>query len=60
MLRRRNIPFCHLTGANDLSMMVCLGFPEQLVRWVMMCVTTVSYSIVVNGELLPPSRPVKD
>ncbi|XP_060190282.1 uncharacterized protein LOC132619370 [Lycium barbarum] len=29
-----------------------LGFPEQMVRWIMLCVQTVSYSFQINGILL--------
>ena len=28
-----------------------LGFPEMFVQWVMKCVKTVNYSIVVNGQI---------
>lgn len=28
-----------------------LCFPTQFIRWVMVCVTTVHFSIMVNGEL---------
>lgn len=38
-------------------MLLCLGFPELFVGWVLKCVTTVLYSILVNGE---PSSPFKD
>ena len=27
-----------------------LGFPEMFVQWTMKCITTVNYSIVVNGQ----------
>ena len=28
-----------------------LGFPEMFVKWIMKCVKTVNYSIVVNGQI---------
>lgn len=31
-----------------------LGFPHQFVGWVITCLTTVSYQICLNGELLAP------
>lgn len=37
-------------------MLLYLGFPIKLVQWVMMCVSMVTYSIVVNGEPLSPLR----
>lgn len=33
-------------------------FPEIWVNWIMQCVTTVSYSILVNGEPSPPFKPM--
>lgn len=27
-----------------------MGFSEMWIRWIMLCVTTVSYSICFNGE----------
>lgn len=38
------------------SVMAELGFPTKFLTWVMACVSTVSYSVVVNGV---PSRPFK-
>lgn len=32
------------------QIMSALGFPNQFVGWIMMCITTVSYSIMVNGK----------
>ena len=32
------------------QVMFGLGFPEMFVQWTMKCVTTVNYSIVVNGQ----------
>ncbi|XP_050212716.1 uncharacterized protein LOC126664387 [Mercurialis annua] len=40
-------------------MMLVLGFPLQWISWIMKCVTTVSYSIIINGEpkgFFRPSR----
>ncbi|XP_060170738.1 uncharacterized protein LOC132601681 [Lycium barbarum] len=31
-----------------------LGFPYKFVRWVLECVSTVSYSLLINGELTTP------
>ncbi|XP_010687394.1 uncharacterized protein LOC104901504 [Beta vulgaris subsp. vulgaris] len=36
------------------SMMLELGFPQPFVSWVMACVTSVSYSIMLNGK---PGKP---
>ena len=33
------------------QIMYGLGFPERFVQWVMNCVKTVNYSIVVNGQV---------
>ncbi|XP_060185254.1 uncharacterized protein LOC132614743 [Lycium barbarum] len=34
--------------------MLELGFPKRFQDWVLLCVKTVSYSIIVNGEPAPP------
>lgn len=31
--------------------MVELGFPKQFITWVLECVQTVNYTILINGEL---------
>lgn len=31
-----------------------LGFPMKFISWIMECVQTVNYSIVVNGEFTEP------
>lgn len=31
-----------------------LGFPLRYINWIMICVTTVSYSFNVNGEITLP------
>ncbi|XP_019230433.1 PREDICTED: uncharacterized protein LOC109211357 [Nicotiana attenuata] len=36
------------------QVMRLLGIPEKFVKWVMICISTVSYSIIVNGR---PSKP---
>ncbi|XP_056688631.1 uncharacterized protein [Spinacia oleracea] len=33
-----------------------LGFPDKFVKWIMQCLNTVSYSILVNGS---PSTPIQ-
>lgn len=33
-----------------------LGFPIKFVRWVMECVQTVSYSLLINGAPTPPFK----
>lgn len=38
------------------EMLVSLGFPGQFMDWIMKCVTTMSYSILVNGEPAPPFK----
>ncbi|XP_019256292.1 PREDICTED: uncharacterized protein LOC109234680 [Nicotiana attenuata] len=35
-------------------MLADLGFPKKFIHWVMECVTTVSYSLVLNGGLTKP------
>ncbi|KAH0698461.1 hypothetical protein KY284_012676 [Solanum tuberosum] len=36
------------------QVMAELGFPHRFIKWVMTCVKTVSYSIVINGEHSSP------
>ena len=36
------------------AIMLKMGFATQWVNWMMLCVTTVSYKISVNGELVGP------
>lgn len=36
------------------QMMVELGFPYRYIQWVMVCLTTVSHIINVNGEVTEP------
>jgi len=31
-----------------------LNFPEIFVRWIMVCISTVTYSILINGRLTDP------
>ncbi|XP_056688098.1 uncharacterized protein [Spinacia oleracea] len=38
------------------DLMLGLGFPECFVGWVMACITTVSYSILINGSPTLPFR----
>lgn len=38
------------------QIMSALGFPEQFVGWIMMCIDTVSDSLLVNGK---PTEPFK-
>lgn len=35
-------------------MLAELGFPGMFIQWVMACVTTVSYALLINGELTKP------
>ena len=37
--------------------MLKMGFAARWVEWIMLCVSTVTYTIVVNGELLGPIKP---
>eukprot|EP00494_Astrolonche_serrata_P020755 UN20984 len=39
------------------QMMQCLGFSEDWLSLVMKCVSSVSFQVEVNGELLPYFRP---
>ncbi|XP_060216478.1 secreted RxLR effector protein 78-like [Lycium barbarum] len=36
------------------SMMAELGFPYKFIKWTMECISTVSYSLVINGGLAKP------
>lgn len=31
-----------------------LAFPEQFIRWIMTCMETVTYTIMINGALTKP------
>lgn len=33
-----------------------LGFPAKMIKWIMECITTVSYSILLNGMPYDPFR----
>lgn len=37
-------------------LMLALGFPNQFVKWIMVCLNTVSYSFNINGELTKPFK----
>ncbi|XP_074328182.1 uncharacterized protein LOC141666094 [Apium graveolens] len=39
--------------------MVSMGFSEKWIKWVMLCVTTVSYSISFQGSLIGPIIPTR-
>lgn len=36
------------------QILVSLNFPEKFVNWIMTCVSSVSYSILINGKPSPP------
>lgn len=38
------------------QVMIEIGFPDQVINWIMECVQTVSYSILVNDEPLNLSK----
>src|SRR3954465_8131853 len=38
-------------------MLISLGFVERWVHWMMMCVTSVHYSILVNTDRVGPIQP---
>ncbi|XP_070057679.1 uncharacterized protein [Nicotiana tomentosiformis] len=42
------------------QMLTELSFPQKFIRWVMECVTTVNYSIVINGGSTPPFDAAED
>ncbi|XP_010691902.1 uncharacterized protein LOC104905150 [Beta vulgaris subsp. vulgaris] len=35
-------------------MLLEIGFPQQFINWIMMCVTSVNYTILINGVPSPP------
>lgn len=37
--------------------MLQMGFDRQWVQWIMMCVETVDYSVIVNNEMVGPIIP---
>jgi len=37
--------------------MVKMGFSEKWIKWIMLCVETVNYSVIVNGEVVGPIVP---
>jgi len=39
------------------EVMLKMGFDSKWVRWIMMCVETVDYSVIVNNELVGPIIP---
>ncbi|XP_074352234.1 uncharacterized protein LOC141691390 [Apium graveolens] len=41
------------------SRMINMGFLEKWIKWVMLCVTTVSYSISFQGSLIGPMVPTR-
>lgn len=36
------------------QLMVAMGFPAKFINWIMKCVTTVTYSLLLNGGLTKP------
>lgn len=41
------------------EVMLQMGFDSQWVRWIMMCVETVDYSVIVNNEVVGPIIPCR-
>ncbi|KAL4619828.1 hypothetical protein ACB092_06G108800 [Castanea dentata] len=41
----------------DINIMTKLGFPERWIQWVMGCVTTPTFSILINGKTYDNIRP---
>ena len=39
------------------EVMIQMGFDRQWVRWIMMCVETIDYSVIVNNEMVGPVIP---
>lgn len=37
--------------------MICMGFNEKFIRWVMLCVTTVQYDVCFNEKTVGPIQP---
>lgn len=37
--------------------MICMGFDEKFIKWVMLCVTTVQYDVCFNGRTVGPIHP---
>lgn len=35
-------------------MLIALGFPYRYIPWIMVCLSTISYVVNVNGELTKP------
>ena len=42
-----------------LGVMVRMGFAPKWVEWMEQCITTVTYSVSVNGELVGPINPMR-
>lgn len=41
------------------EVMLQMGFDSQWVRWIMMCVETLDYSVIVNNEVVGPIIPCR-
>lgn len=41
------------------EMLLKLGFAHKFVDWIIMCVTTVNYSVLMNDELSGPIFPMR-
>ncbi|XP_019238604.1 PREDICTED: uncharacterized protein LOC109218682 [Nicotiana attenuata] len=50
----RPISYCIVLYKLISKVMKLLGFPELFLKWIMACVCTVSYSVLINGKPIEP------